>query len=243
MQEVGIVGCEVLRYDASKNIFVEDKKIVAVEKCFELRLNGKPFRKIFCSPEDIEDLTIGILAQTEKISSAEDVTNITLGDSKIEVETDLKTDSQTRPAQKNFPEVKFVAKNILACADKLLGEMSITHDKTNGVHSGILFDGKEILIFREDIGRHNVFDKIHGAALRKKISLGDKMIIFSGRCSSEMMIKIARMNVPVVVAKSVPTTYSINLAKKFGVTLAGRLTAGSFCIYTNPQRIVLSWEG
>lgn len=54
-----------------------------------------------------------------------------------------------------------------------------------------------------------------------------------------MLIKLKRMNVPVVVAKSVPTTLSIKLAKKFGITLAGRLIADSFCIYTNPQRIVL----
>ena len=210
MREIEIVGCEVIRYDAEKNIFVADKKFVAVEKFFEIRLNGKPFRKIFCSPNDLEDLVVGIIAQ-EKTSAAAQI----------------------------FSEVKFVAKDILNCADKLLGELSITHDKTNGVHSGILFDGKDILIYREDIGRHNVFDKIHGAALRQKIFLGDKVLIFSGRCSSEMILKVARMNIPVVLAKSVPTTHAINIAKKFGITLAGRLRAESFCIYTNPQRIVL----
>ncbi|MBQ6297704.1 MAG: formate dehydrogenase accessory sulfurtransferase FdhD [Selenomonadaceae bacterium] len=231
-----IVSCDVIRYDAVKNIFVDDKKLTSVEKLFELRLNGKHFRNIFCTPENIEDLTVGILAQAEKIFLIDDVINITINDSKIEVETKLKL----APAQKNFSNVKFVARDILNCADKLLGEMSTTHDKTNGTHSGILFDGKNILIFREDIGRHNVFDKIYGAALRQNIFLGDKALIFSGRCSSEMIIKVARMNIPVVVAKSVPTTYSINIAKKFGVTLAGRLTADSFCIYSNPERIVLS---
>lgn len=201
---------DVIKYDAAKNIFVDDKKSVAVEKCYEVRLNGKFFRKIFCSPSDLEDLVTGIIAQ-EKISESAQI----------------------------FSEAKFVAKDILACADKLLGELSTTHDKTNGVHSGALFDGEKILLFREDIGRHNVFDKIYGAALRQNIFLGDKALIFSGRCSSEMMIKLCRMKIPVVLAKSVPTTYSINLAKKFGITLAGRLTADSFCIYTNPQRVVL----
>ena len=209
MQEVEIVGCEVIRYDAEKNIFVADKKFVSVEKCYEIRLNGKPFRKIFCSPNDLEDLIVGIIAQ-EKTSAAQ-----------------------------IFSDVKFFAKDILNCADKLLGELSITHDKTNGVHGGILFDGKDILIFREDIGRHNVFDKIFGAALRQNIFLGDKALIFSGRCSSEMILKVVRMNIPVVVAKSVPTNFSITIAKNFGITLAGRLRADSFCIYTNPQRIVL----
>lgn len=127
--------------------------------------------------------------------------------------------------------------------DKFLSELSITHNETSGVHSGILFDGEKFLLFREDVGRHNVFDKIYGAALREKIFLGDKALIFSGRCSGEMIIKVMNMKIPIVVAKSVPTTYSISLAKKFGITLVGRLTADSFCIYTNPERIVLSEEG
>ena len=186
------------------------KKFTAIEACFDLRLNGEFFKRIFCSPSDLEDLITGIIAQ-----------------------------ENSDAAQIDFPDVKFSAKNILACMDKLLQELSTTHAKTNGVHSGALFDGQKILIFREDIGRHNVFDKIFGAAIRQNIFLGDKMIIFSGRCSSEMILKICRMKIPVVVAKSVPTTYSINLAKKFGITLIGRMSADSFCIYTNHERIVL----
>ena len=206
---------EVTKYDSTKNAFITEKKLVTVEKCYEVRLNGKFFRRVFCSPSDLEDLAVGIIAQEEIFAAAQ--TPISY-------------------------EVKFAAKDLLACADKLLSELSSTHDKTNGVHSGILFDGRETLLFREDIGRHNVFDKIFGAALQQGIFLGDKALIFSGRCSSEMMIKLYRMKIPVVVAKSVPTTYSINLAKKFGITLAGRLRADSFCIYTNPQRIIMSNE-
>ena len=234
--EEKIITFEVAKYDAAQNIFVTDKKLISVEKFFELRLNGEFYRKVFCSPNDIEDLTIGILAQAEKISSVDDVINLEVTDSKI----DVKIKSDVKISSENFSsEVKFIARDILKCADKLLGELSLTHDKTNGTHSGILFDGKKTLLFREDIGRHNVFDKIFGAALREKIFLGDKVLIFSGRCSSEMMIKLCRMNISVVVAKSVPTTFSINLAKRFGITLAGRMTADSFCIYTNPERIVL----
>ena len=203
-----IVAYDVIRYDAGKNIFVADKKLTAVEKSFELHLNGEPFREILCSPNDLEDLAIGLLAQADKISSAKDISRLEKKSSVIEVEIN----SAVQPAPKTFSKVAFVAKDILACADKLLGELSTTHDKTNGVHSGVLFDGQ------------NVF-------------LGDKMIIFSGRCSSEMIRKVARMKVPVVVAKSVPTSYSINLAKKFGITLAGRLTA-DFFVFTATLRVL-----
>ena len=231
-----IATFEVKKYDAVQNVFSSDEKLISVEKLFELRLNDEFYRNIFCTPENVEDLTVGILAQADKISAVENISRLEINGSIIEVEIN----SKVHAAQINFSNVKFIAKDILNCADKLLGEMSTTHDKTNGTHSGILFDGENILIYREDIGRHDVFDKIYGAALRQNIFLGDKALIFSGRCSSEMIIKVARMNIPVVVAKSVPTTYSINIAKKFGVTLAGRLTTDSFCIYSNAERIVLS---
>ena len=236
--EEEIMTVAVTKYDAAQNVFSADEKLISVEKFFELKLNGRFYRKVFCSPNDVEDLTIGILAQVGKIFSVEDITRLEIKNSLIEVET--AEGRKVKEIAENFSsEIKFIAKDILKCADKLLGELSFTHDKTKGVHSGILFDGREILLFREDIGRHNVFDKIFGAALREKIFLGDKALIFSGRCSSEMMIKLWQMNIPVIVAKSVPTTFSINLAKKFGITLAGRMTADSFCIYTNPERIVL----
>lgn len=230
------MNADAMQYDAIEKTFRRNVKSIAVEERFELQLNGKPFREIFCSPADLEDLALGILAQAEAIRTTADVTRLAVDDSLIEIETQ----AVTVPAPIEPPiEIRFVAEDLLHCADKLLGALSATHDKTRGVHSGILFDGKDVLLFREDGGRHNVFDKIFGAALRGNIFLGDKCLLFSGRCSAEMLTKLKRMNVPVVVAKSVPTTLSIKLAKKFGITLAGRLTADSFCIYTNPERIVL----
>lgn len=231
------MACEVTKYRKRPNDFSLDDKAIAVEECFELRLNGTPFCELFCSPENLDDLAFGVLAQANKIHAADDVTDLKITGALIEVET--KTACPPAPLEQPVA-VRFVAKDLLNCADRLLGEMSTAHAKTNGTHSGALFDGERLLLFRKDVGRHNVFDKIFGAALRCNIFLGDKCLIFSGRCSSEMMIKASRMNVPAVVAKSVPTTYAVTLAKKFGITLAGRLRADSFCIYTNRQRIVLS---
>ena len=232
-----ITNFNATKYDTIKNIFVLDKKPITVEKTFKFLLNGEPFREVFCSPCDIEDFCVGFLAQEKKIYSAEDIISLEIKDSLI----DVKIKSGIKPAQVYFAnDVTFIAKDILACADKLLSELSTTHAKTNGTHSGALSDGKNILLLREDIGRHNVFDKIHGAAIRDKIFLGNKILIFSGRCSSEMISKLGRMGTPAVLAKSVPTTLAIDIAQKLGITLAAKLSAGSFCIYTNPQRIVLS---
>ena len=233
------VTTNVTRYDSAKNIFVPDTKFTSVENCFELRLNGQHFRKVFCSPNCLDDLAIGMLAQTEKIFSIDDVIRLDVDAENFLIDVETAPVEKVSVSDELHDDLRFSAKNILACADKLLGELSTTHAKTNGVHSGLLFDGEKILFVREDIGRHNVFDKIHGAAIRERLNLRDKVLIFSGRCSSEMMLKLWRMKIPVVAAKSVPTTYSIELAKKLGITLAARMAAGSFCIYTNPKRIVL----
>ena len=231
------VTTEVTRFDAAGNIFVPETKFTAVEVCFDLRLNGKSFRQIFCSPNDLEDLTVGALAQAGEIFSADDVTRLDVDAANFAI--DVETSPVAKTSDDELCDVHFSAKKILSCADKLLSELSPTHAKTNGVHGGLLFDGEKFLLVREDIGRHNVFDKIHGAALRQRINMRDKVLIFSGRCSAEMVSKLHRMKIPVVAAKSVPTTQSIDLARKFGITLAARMSAGSFCIYTNPQRIVL----
>ncbi len=128
-----IATYDVIRYDSAKDTLIGKQRLICVKRGFELRLNGKPFQKIFSSPNDLEDLTFGILLQADKISSSADVIKLTINDNLIAVETK----ANVQPAHKNFSDVKFIAKDILACENKLLGELSTTHDKANDVHSGV----------------------------------------------------------------------------------------------------------
>ena len=109
LTEKNFMTFEVIKYNAAQNVFSADKKLISIEKFFKLRLNSKHFKKIFCSSNDIEDLTIGILAQAEKISSAENISRLEVVGSTIEVEINF----DAQPSSKNFSEVKFVAENIL----------------------------------------------------------------------------------------------------------------------------------
>ena len=258
------------RYDSKQNAFVQDHKFTSIECFLDIYLNGDKLTTSFCSPGDHEDLVIGILAQMGKIRSFDDIVELNIDEDTAQVKTTEEAINFAKSAANNpryfrvreildcKPEliferpkdIRFNAADILACADKLLGELAATHDVTNGVHSGVIFDGKvvdndnktiadKILVFREDIGRHNVFDKLYGWSLKNHVDITDKIIVFSGRCSSEMMMKLGRMGISSVAARSMPTTLSINIAKKLGITLAARMSPGSFCIYTNPQRIVL----
>ncbi len=265
-REQELVDFPVRRYVSESDVFVKDHKFTSKECCLDITLNGAPLTSSFCSPGDHADLVTGILAQMGKIRTADDIVRLSIDEENLTAEVETTEEAQAFAAkaaedpryyrardilacdpEKIFErprDVRFVAKDILATADHLLGILAATHEKTNGVHSGVLFDQKkrEILVFREDIGRHNVFDKLYGWALRHHIDITDKLIVFSGRCSSEMMMKLGRMGVAAVAAKSVPTTLSLRLAQKLGITLCARMAPGSFCIYTHPERIVLRDE-
>ena len=261
-REQELIDYPVTRYVGETDSFEAAHKFTSIECALDLYLNGRRFTTSFCSPGDHEDLVVGILAQMGQIRSFSDIVSIMVDEEALRA--DVVTTEAAQEWAKGSAEnpryfrareildcdpsklferpkdVRFRARDILACADKLLGELAATHEKTNGVHSGILWDQKaeRILVFREDIGRHNVFDKLFGWSLKAGVDITDKLILFSGRCSSEMMMKLGRMGISSVAAKSVPTTLSLALAKKLGITLVARMAPGSFCIYTNPERIV-----
>ncbi len=208
-----MVECNVIRFDADKNSLTPDRKLTSIEKIFDIMIDGRRLATACCSPDHLDELAVGMLAQSLD-------------------PLDFRAEPST---------IKVIARDLLECMDRLLSTMSITHDKTNGVHSGVLFDPstKKILVHREDVGRHNVFDKIFGWSIINSIDLSDKVIAFSGRCSTEMINKLERMRIPIVAAKSVPTTLAIERANELGITLVARFRRGSFCIYTHPERVVL----
>ncbi len=108
---------------------------------------------------------------------------------------------------------------------------------TGGVHSAALCDEKEIIVFSEDIGRHNAADKIIGYAFLENISMENKMLFLSGRLSSEIVNKAVRARVPALISRAAPTDMAIEIAKKYGITLIGFLRGHQLNIYSNRERI------
>ncbi|NMB34859.1 MAG: formate dehydrogenase accessory sulfurtransferase FdhD [Firmicutes bacterium] len=110
---------------------------------------------------------------------------------------------------------------------------------TGGVHSAALARPDEILFLSEDIGRHNAVDKIAGECILKNISLDDKILLSSGRISSEIVVKGAKLGLPLIVSHSAPTSLSVELAAKIGMTLVGFVRGRRLNIYTRATRITL----
>ncbi len=118
-----------------------------------------------------------------------------------------------------------------------LNRMSDLYKVTRGVHNSALADPDKIIIFRDDIGRHNAVDKIRGAAFLEDIPLRDKILITTGRLSSEIVIKVTKMGVPIVVSRSAPTTLALDLAERVNLTLAGYVRGERMTVYTGKDRI------
>ncbi len=109
---------------------------------------------------------------------------------------------------------------------------------TGGVHSAALCNTKNILVFKEDIGRHNAIDKVFGECILKDIPTDEQVVITSGRISSEILLKVAKRNIPIIISKSAPTDLGVKLANDLGVTLLGFVRGKRINAYTNDWRIV-----
>ena len=118
-------------------------------------------------------------------------------------------------------------------------DMSELHERTRSVHSALLVERRQGLIFHDDIGRYNAIDKVLGHALLDGITVTDKMVLTSGRISSEVLLKVAKKGVPVLVSRAQPTDLAVSLADQLGVTLIGYVRKGSMNVYTHPERVKL----
>ncbi len=105
------------------------------------------------------------------------------------------------------------------------------------MHTAALAGPEGLEAVRIDIGRHNTLDKLYGHALRHGWSLSERVVAFSGRISSEVLLKVAKMGAPVLLSKSAPTDLALRLAEELGVTTVGFLRGASMNVYTYPERL------
>ena len=119
-----------------------------------------------------------------------------------------------------------------------------TYKSAGSVHGCALFHGEELLLFVEDVGRHNAIDTIAGWMWLQEPALasGDKVFYTTGRLTSEMVIKSAQMGVPIVISRSGITQMGHEIAQRLGLCAIGRATGRHFLCYSAPQRLLLQPE-
>ncbi len=132
---------------------------------------------------------------------------------------------------------KINPETILALVDELQ-ERSTLWCSTGGCHNSSLCSPEGMLLFREDIGRHNAIDMIVGECFMKGIDTSDKIIVTTGRVASEILMKTVRIGIPMLVSTSAATSFSVSLAQKTGLTLVGKVRGHTFWVYNDPGRVV-----
>jgi FdhD protein len=133
-----------------------------------------------------------------------------------------------------------IDRRVLATLPDRLRAVQDTFAQTGGVHASGLFNPNgELVVIREDVGRHNAFDKITGWALGAgRIPLADCVLLLSGRVSYELIQKAVAAGIPLIAAVGAPSSLAVAIADRFHITLAGFLRPNSMNIYTHPERIV-----
>lgn len=134
---------------------------------------------------------------------------------------------------------QFTRDTLISMPDTLRATQE-TFDATGGLHAAAVFSAEgEILLAREDVGRHNAVDKVIGALLAQDLLPASKLgLIVSGRASFELMQKTLMAGIPLLAAVSAPSSLAIQLAQEFNVSLVGFLRGDTFNIYSGAERIV-----
>ncbi len=225
-------------------------------------LNNRELVTLLCSPTDLNYLAIGFLSSEGFLSSKDEIKRIMVDDRRgvVRVETIEDKESANELLFKRFitsgcgrgttfysaADIQGLTKvesqlvvseyEVFALVKEFQHRSQI-YRATGGVHSAALGDTKSILVFSEDIGRHNAIDKVFGECLLKDIPTAGRLIITSGRVSSEILLKVAKRNVPLLISKAAPTDLGVRLAKDLGVTLIGFARGKKMNLYANEWRL------
>ena len=231
-----------------------------VETQVSLTVNGTVWITFMCTPVNLEALAGGFLYNENILEKMDEVSDVRVCEHGDNVDVWLNHEAQQPTSWRRTsgctggvtavdllakPNVSFdsnqfkVQPEAIGKLVEMLFESQSLYRETGGVHTSALSDGEKILISAEDIGRHNTLDKIAGLCLMNNIWPETRILITTGRISSEMLQKAARMNAPILISRTSPSSLSIEMAERYGITLIGYARKHRFNVYSNTQRVGL----
>ena len=120
---------------------------------------------------------------------------------------------------------------------KIFNKRSELYEATGCMHSAALSDGEDFIAFAEDIGRHNAVDKVIGEVILDGEKFSGKLMMASGRLSSEIVSKCSRWGIPIIASRAAPTALAVDIADAAGITLVGFVRGSRLNVYTHPERV------
>lgn len=145
--------------------------------------------------------------------------------------------SELKTIEPNTSDLTVDATQVIKDIKHLTDEAKIWQ-KTAGVHVAQLKCGDEIII-REDVSRHVAVDKVIGAASKRSLDFSRCYISYSGRMPADMLIKVIRVGVPIIISNAAPASSGIDVASAGNITMIGFVRDNRFTVYTAPERVNL----
>ncbi|UCF29337.1 MAG: formate dehydrogenase accessory sulfurtransferase FdhD, partial [Chloroflexota bacterium] len=218
MMESELRKIEYYQYHSGELNKVETDLIV--ERPVVLYVNGSLWLTFMCTPNFLEALAVGFLFNEGVIKSIEQVADIHICDNGNVIDVWLNHNVERPKEWKRTsgctggytaidinslnPEIvnggSINSKQVRRLVERLFDSQEL-YRKTGGVHTSILTDGDQVTIFAEDVGRHNSLDKIAGRVLLEDVKLHQKLLLTTGRISSDMLQKAARIGAGIVVSR------------------------------------------
>ena len=255
---------EVLRFhreNGSCNRETVSKKVIS-EISLKIYVNEREAASLLCLNRQQEELATGFLFNEGIIKTFDDIEEMYYNDALMAVMIKLREGinlkrqeilrSVTTGCGKCYTYINPLTRNrFKPCESDVKFDINVIVDtmarfiskselfkKVGGVHS-LLFRSPGFCVFSEDIGRHNCFDKVTGTLLmeNKMENAKNGVVYISGRVSSEILTKVIRLGVPVIVSKSTPTASAVRLAEQYGITLLGYTRGETGYIYSGADRI------
>ncbi|WP_284140251.1 MULTISPECIES: formate dehydrogenase accessory sulfurtransferase FdhD [unclassified Virgibacillus] len=238
----------------------QKQEVVATEFPLTVIVNGEEFATMVCSPSHLKELIVGFLASEGIIRHYDELLSLdideTQGFAYVEINKPIKQQDHSKRFigsccgksrqfyfKSDVKTAKTIRNKISLTATQcynLMGQLQLQSNSfhiTGGVHNAALCNVEQVLAIRTDIGRHNALDKLYGDILIKQIPLHDKVIAFSGRVSSEVLLKISKIGIGILLSKSAPTDLALQLANDLGITVIGFIRGKKMNVYTNAWRI------
>jgi FdhD protein len=236
--------------------------LVVCELPLTIILNGQEMVTALCSPADLEYMVAGILYSEGIIRNRTDIRSITIeenaGIARAETLSGkaLKTKAAFKPlvasgggkgasgynlgnldALRHNSQTTIAARQVFSLMRDFLQHSPI-YQSTHGVHGAALCDSNSILVFNDDIGRHNALDKVFGQCLMQELPTEGHIVISSGRVSSEILLKVAKRGIAILISKSPPTDLGVKLANDLGITIIGSATEKGLKVYSHNWRVI-----
>jgi FdhD protein len=228
----------------------ETRGEVVREQPLTIHVNGERFLTLLCSPMQLEALVVGYLWMEKVIQELDDVTALAVsavdGRAEVTLRTPVELPTERiltsgcgggitfRIDHRLFPRLhstlRVAPAAVVARMHDLLAA-AVHYKQSRGIHGAALADADGLLAIAEDVGRHNAVDKVKGDALLRGIPTHDRLLLSTGRVSSEMLLKAARMGVPLVASRTSPTEMAVGLAEQLGITVCGYVRGEAFNVY------------